>query len=371
LHRFLILLAILLLLAACGRGSRTDQAPGPDDSTAVADSSIVDTASEDEGDDEESAVPVEVVALSTGSIESVLRSTATLEAETQVRVVAEAARRVVELLVEEGDKVKRGELLVRLQDDEQTSALAKAKTLYEQAEREWERQESLEAKGLTTEREYNDAQAALEQRRIEVEDAERELGYTRVRATISGTVTQRFVRLGDQVNPGTELFEIIDFDSMVARIYLPEQDLGQLRSGQPARIHAPAIRSEPFEAMVDRVAPIVDAKTGTVKVTVDVGGQPGLRPGLYVDVELVTAREDAAVLVPKRALLYENDRTFVFRINEGRASRVELRPAMADVEFVRPLDGFAVGDTIVVAGQATLKDDSLVEIVDRDPEADS
>ena len=217
----------------------------------------------------------------------------------------------------------------------------------------------------------HDALANFEQRRIEIEDAEREVGYTRVRATISGTITQRFVRQGDQVNPGTELFEIVDFNSLVARIYVPEQELGKLRPQQPARIHALAVRPEPFAARVDRVAPIVDARTGTVKVTVDIGGQPGLLPGLYVDVELVTAREEQALLVPKRAILYENDRVFVFRIRDGRATRVELLPVMADVDFVRPLSGFAVGDTVVVAGQASLKDDALVEVVERSEESGS
>ena len=94
-----------------------------------------------------------------------------------------------------------------------------------------------------------------------------------------------------------------------------------------------------------------------------------MRPGLYVDVELVTAREEAALLVPKRAILYENDRVFVFRIRDGRAARVELLPVMADVDFVRPLSGFAVGDTVVIAGQASLKDDALVEIVQRSEES--
>lgn len=367
-RRSLALILILLLLSACGRGSDHEGDSGQNDSTATADSIVVADPT-DSDDEEEAAVPVEVVALGTGAIESVLRATATLEAETQVRVIAEASRRVVELLVEEGDQVRSGQLLVRLQDAEQTSAMAKAKTLFEQADREWQRQERLKEKGLTTDKEYNDALANLEQRRIEMEDAEREFGYTRVRATISGTITQRFIRQGDQVNPGTELFEIVDFESLVARIYVPEQELGKMSAGQPARVHAAAIRTEPFAARVDRVAPIVDARTGTVKVTVDIGGQPGLRPGLYVDVELVTAREEAALLVPKRAILYENDRVFVFRIRDGRAARVELLPVMADVDFVRPLSGFAVGDTVVIAGQASLKDDALVEIVQRSEES--
>lgn len=359
---------ILATLVSCGRGPGSGDAADAADSTSVRDSTVVSGTPVDE---DEAAVPVEVVALGTGPIESVLRATATLEAETRVLVLAEASRRIVELLVEEGDRVQRGQLLVRLQDAEQSSALAKAQTLFDQAEREWERQKSLQEKGLTTEKAYNDALADLEQRKIEVSDAERELGYTRVRATISGTITQRFARQGDQVNPGQELFEIIDFDSIVARIYVPEQELGKMKPGQAARIFAPAVRAEPFEARVDRIAPVIDARSGTVKVTVDIGGQPGLLPGLYVDVVLVTAREDDALLVPKRALLYENARTFVFRIEDGRAERVELRPTMADVDWVRPVDGFAVGDSVVVAGQASLKDGALVEVVRRDAEPGS
>jgi membrane fusion protein (multidrug efflux system) len=140
LRRSLALLLMLILLGACGRGPGSDesaQAPvAGGDSTAVAEESGPD-------DEEEAAIPVEVVALGTGPIESVLRATSTLEAETRVRVIAEASRRVVELLVEEGDQVSAGKLLVRLQDAEQTSALAKAQTLFDQAERERQRQERL------------------------------------------------------------------------------------------------------------------------------------------------------------------------------------------------------------------------------------
>ncbi len=345
-------LLALLLSAACS-GPRAD---AQDSSAAAADS----TAGRDP------AVPVEVEVVRTGPMESVLRSTATLEAEDQVIVAAEAARRVVEIRVEEGDEVHRGQLLLRLQDDEQRSALAKATTLLEQAEREWRRQEKLYEQKLTTEKAYNDALAAYEQRRLEKADAEREWGYTQVKAPIDGTVTQRFVKVGDQVNPGTQLFEIIDFTSLVARVYVPEKNLPRIAVGQPARILVPALGGRRYDAEVLRIAPVVDARTGTVKVTVDVGGQPGLRPGMYVDVELVTEVDPVAVRVPKRALVYEDDQVYVFLLHGDTVERVRIEPRMSDRDAVLPAAGVAAGDTLVVAGQAGLKSGARVEIVTRE-----
>ena len=356
-----LLIAVTLVFAqvlasGCGRGGpNPESAKANSDSTAVADDAV--------------AVPVEISVVATGPIESLIRSTATLEAEQQVVVFAEAARRVIEIAVEEGSRVDKGALLLRLQDAEQRSAVAKARTLLEQAEREWQRQEKLFEQQLTTDKAHNDALAELEQRRLAVADSERELGYTQVRAPIGGTVTRRFVKLGDQVNPGTQLFEIVDFESLQALIYVPEKELGQLAVGQPVRITAPALSDRVFAAAVERVSPIVDARTGTVKVTIDVGGQGSLRPGLYVDVALVTAVRPDAVLVPKRALVYENDQVFAFRVRGDNVERLSLLPAMSDRDNVMPASGVAVGDSLVTAGQAGLKDGSRVKIVERPGEA--
>ena len=348
-----LILSLLLPLAACGPNGGPG---GADRADAASDST----------ETEDPAVPVEISVVDTGPIEAVIRATSTIEAEERVTVVSEAARRVEQILVEEGDEVAKGALLLRLQDAEQKSMVAKARTALETARREWERQQRLYDRELTTEKTYNDALAAFEQREIELEDAERELSYTQVRAPIAGTVTQRFVKLGDQVSLGQQLFEIIDFESMQALIYVPEKELTRLAAGQTVRLRAPAIREEPYEATLDRVSPIVDAQTGTVKAVVAVGGQAGLRPGLYVDVEVVTDVVENATLVPKRAVVYDDDLMSVFRVRDGRAERVPLIPAMTDPLWIMPAEGIAVGDTVVTAGQAGLKNDAKVEIVTRE-----
>jgi len=318
----------------------------------------------------EEAVPVEVVALERGTIESALRFSATLEAERDVRVFAEAQRRVVELKVEEGDAVRSGALLIRLQDDEQRSALLRAEVDLRQAKREYDRQQSLYDRQLVSEQAYNDAALLYDQAEIAMDDARRNLTYTEVRAPFAGIVTERLVNVGDYVTLNQPLFRIVDFDSIVARIYVPEKDLPSLATGLNARLKAEAIGAVSFIGTVDRISPVVDPGTGTVKVTVATPRQEGLRPGMYVEVELVTAVHESALLLPKRTIVYDNDQLFVFRLgDERRVERIKVEPVLEDVENIEPAGGLAEGDQIVAAGQASLKDGALVRLPgDPDPE---
>ena len=322
-----------------------------------------DEGEDDEGEDEEEAIPIEVSELTLGPIESVLAFSANLEAESQVKVVAEAARQVMQLLVEEGDHVSRGQVLLRLQDEEQRSALAKVKSQMEKEGLEFTRQQRLYDQELISEEEFNNAKYELDQLHISQADAERELGYTQVRAQISGTVTQRMVSLGDQVQIGQELFELIDFNSIVARIYVPEKHLSELRTGLPAHVSAQAAPGLDYICNVKRIAPIIDPKSGTVKVTVSVGALRGLRPGMYVDVNLITATHSEAVLIPKRAVIYDSDQMYVYRLKgEDRVERVFIEAQLTDKFNVEPISGLDAGDRVVVAGQAGLKEGALVKL---------
>jgi membrane fusion protein (multidrug efflux system) len=327
---------------------------------------------DDEEESKEEAVPVEVRELSVGPIESVLAFSANLEAESQVKVVAEAARQVTQLLVEEGDRVRRGQVLLRLQDDEQRSALAKVKSQVDKADREYARQQRLFEQELISEEEFTNASYERDQLHISQADAERELSYTEVRAQISGTVTQRMVAIGDQVQIGQELFELIDFESIVARVYVPEKHITELRTGLPAQVSAQAAPGLDYTCSVKRIAPIIDPKSGTVKVTVDVGARKGLRPGMYVDVNLITATHNEAVLIPKRAVVYDNDQMFVYRMKgEDRVERVFIEPRLTDKFNVEPVSGLDAGDRVVVAGQAGLKEGALVKLTGTEAGASS
>jgi len=336
----------------------------------------------EDGDDadgeerEEQAVPVEVVELDRGSIEAVLRYSTNLEAEEQVGVYSQAARQIRNLNVEEGDQVRRGQVLLRLEDQQQRTRVAKVRSQLERARREFERQERLFRDELISEQAYNDASYELEQLKLEIEDAERELSYTDVKAPISGTITRRYVSVGDQVTLNQHLFDMVDFESIVARVYVPEKELGRLEVGQPARITAPAMGGDvAYRGRLERLSPVVDPGSGTIKVTVDIPRQEGLRPGMYVDVQLVTSVHDNALLIPKRAVVFDDDQIFVYRMRDGKAERVYVRPLLEDESWIEPAEAggegaLGVGDRVVVAGQAGLKDGAKVRLAGEKPPAE-
>ena len=322
-----------------------------------------DTASPADDD----AIPVAALPMFRGRIESVLRFSTNLEAESRVDVLSEAERHVTELLVEEGDTVRAGETLLLLEDEAQRTALRRVESQLDRSRLEFERQERLFEQDLISEQAYNQARYDTEQLELALEDAERELSYATVLAPISGVITERVVNVGDHVETHAKLFQIVDFDSIVARVFVPERQLPGLFVGQPARVLAQSLDGS-RQARVERISPVVDPRSGTVKVTLDIPGNQGLLPGMYVEVDLVAAVEDDALLAPKRALVYDQEQVFVFRVAEGaegpRAERLLVSILIESEDVVQLAGDLAEGQRLIVAGQAGLKDGARVRLLD-------
>lgn len=360
------LLAAALLCAACGGGdSRANASPSAEKGK---------DGKGGEGDKakQPQAAPVEVAMLRRGAMEAVLRFSADLEAEQAVPVHSQSPslRRVVQLLVEEGQRVGRGQILAKLQDDEQRHGVARASGQLEKARADLARQERLFAEKLVSEQAFNEAKHQLAQLEIELADAQQAWAYTELRAPIAGTVAVRRVKVGDVVTMDQSLFDLVDLDTLVVRVYVPERELGRVRPGQAARLFAQARPGVVFAGTVDRVAPVVDPKSGTVKVTVRVPQAPGLMPGMFLDVQLVTDVRQDALLLPKRALLLDHDQAWVYRLKrDSTVERLLVQPILEDARHVevRPAasraGGLVAGDQVVVAGQAGLKPGAKVRVI--------
>ncbi len=313
------------------------------------------------------AIPVAALPMFRGRIESVLRFSTNLEAESRVDVLSEAERHVTDLLVEEGDAVRAGQTLLRLEDEAQRTALKRVESQLERSRLEYERQARLFEQDLISEQAYNQARYDTEQLELALEDAERELGYATVLAPITGVVTERLVNVGDHVETHAKLFEIVDFDSIVARVFVPERRLSGLFVGQPARILAQSLAGS-REAAIERISPVVDPQSGTVKVTLGIPGNQGLLPGMYVEVDLVAAALEDALLAPKRALVYDKEQVFVFRVTQDdagpRAERLLVRVLVESEDVVHLESDLADGERLIVAGQAGLKDGARIRLLD-------
>jgi membrane fusion protein (multidrug efflux system) len=349
---FLLLSCVFPLLAGCAAGSGiAGEPPAAADATAASDD----------------AIPVAALPLFRGRIESVLRFSTNLEAENVVDVLSEAERHVTDLLVEEGDTVRAGQTMLLLEDEAQRTALRRVESQLERSRLEYERQKRLFEQDLISEQAYNQARYDMEQLELALEDAERELGYATVQAAISGVVTERVVNVGDHVETHARLFQIVDFDSIVARVFVPERQLSGLFVGQPARVLAQSLTGS-REAAIERISPVVDPQSGTVKVTLGIPGNQGLLPGMYVEVDLVAAALEDTLLAPKRALVYDQEQVFVFRVAQGddgpRAERLLVRVLIESEDVVHLEGGLTDGERLIVAGQAGLKDGARIRLLD-------
>jgi membrane fusion protein (multidrug efflux system) len=334
-------------------------------SSGTGDATADPASQSDAGRDEVEALPVEVATLGRGSISASLNASANLEAECAMQVYARTEGLVRELYVEEGYVVRLGELMLKLEDQDQRNHFLSVQGQLQKARREYQRQQSLFAQQLISEQVFNDATYQIEQLELTLDNARRQLEHTEVRAPIAGRVTARLVNQGARVQPGVHLFNIVDFESLVARIYVPEKELPRLKPGLQARVASQALAGRTFRGRLDRVAPVVDARSGTVKATVAIGAQPGLLPGMYVDVSLITDTHSNVLLVPKRALAYDGEQSFVYRLGQDdRVEKIAVEPVLSDEEFVEPAsDTLEPGDRVVVAGQAALKDGARVRVI--------
>ncbi|MFN7973074.1 MAG: efflux RND transporter periplasmic adaptor subunit [Acidobacteriota bacterium] len=324
---------------------------------------------------DEAALPVEVIPAFQGAIASYVTATTNLETKSEARVLAETDGVVRELLVEEGDDVKKGQPLARLDDREAQVGVARARAKSENDRAAYRRGEDLMKRDLISKDEFE--KLDLARRLSEAELAQMELSLSQKTATapFDGKVTERICRSGEKVAPGQHLFTVADFDPLIAIVHLPERQVSKLSQGTEVRAStgADAEDAEPsLRAFVAQVSPIVDAKTGTVKVTLAIPEPPkGVRPGSFVKVRLVQDAHEGAVLIPKEAVVRDLAENFVYIVDPAsKGDRVDKRKVelgMIEHGLIEVTNGLDRGEKVVTVGQGGLRPKSLVRIVRERP----
>jgi len=319
---------------------------------------------EAEGDDAKTPVPVEVAAVSEGSVSAYTSSTANLVAENEVKVLSEVEGRVLTLRVEEGDWVKNGQVLATLVRDDQAIAFKKAQLQETNARAAFDRATELVERELISREEFDKLSIDYEIAQQELAEAEWALKKTTIIAPFSGRITARMTQLGQHVRPGDELFQVTDFDPLVARIYLPERDVLGLEEGQDVQIRLDAATEVYFAGRIRQISPVVDTSTGTVKVTVEATEPPEqVRPGSFVTVNIVRVTHSDALLLPREAVLRELQKAHVYVAEDDVAEKRAVTLGLEEGELIEVLSGVAAGDRVIVTGQGGLKDGSAVKIL--------
>jgi membrane fusion protein (multidrug efflux system) len=178
-------------------------------------------------------------------------------------------------------------------------------------------------------------------------------------------ISARETQVGARVGTGTKVFSMVKLDEIVARVFVPGRYLSVVAENQPAVVTSEFLPDRSFKGWVKRISPVIDPKSGTFKVTVGVkSDKPSeLPPGLFVGVRVITATRDSAILIPKRAVIYEGGERYVFIVDKNRAVKKKLAVGYEDPVNVEAVSGIEIGGSVIVLGQSGLKDGAMVRAV--------
>ena len=351
-----LLLTAAALAAACGGGSKADT-----------------PAATPRG------VGVRAATVATRDLEDTLVVTGTLKPRAQVEIVAEVSARLQKVLRDEGAKVTVGEALAlldetdyRLARERAQAALAVAEANRAHAAAEKERADNLLRTGGITDKDHLSAQvglqvaeASLAQARTEVAIAAQRLARTRVTAPFSGCVARRFADPGAMLADGSPLFTLVDDSVLELRASVASADYGKVKVGAAADVSVDALPDVVIAGRVARIPPLVDERSRSFTVVVEVRGRPGLVGGVFARASVRVGMAAGALVVPPRALIRDGSRPDEAQIFVVVAGKVDKRTVSLGVEApdaVQVTKGLAAGEVVVLDPPTALGTGAPVEV---------
>ena len=307
------------------------------------------------------ALPVEVAAVERRDLHDILQATAPLEADSEALVVARVAGAIIRIEVEEGDTVTAGQVLARLDGERLRLRMIKAKAELDRADGELRRIERLRAQNLVSAATFEELAFTREALEAAYELHRLEFSHTTVRAPVSGVVSLRHVKQGEQVVPGEALFSITDTGTLLAYLHLPQNELARVEAGDRAVFSVDSLPGARFAAAIARISPTVDARTGTFRATLDVDNAAGqLAPGMFSRFEITAGTRTGALVIPTAAIVSDTDERAVFVLEDGHAVRRGIETGVEHEDVTEVVSGLGPGERVIVSGHDALANGSRV-----------
>ena len=309
--------------------------------------------------------PVEVATVNRGTLARTSTVSGILEPLRTVGVNALMSGALLSVNVEEGNYVREGQTLAQIDARELEAQVKSATAALDLAESTAKRSDELWRQRIVTALEYERDRAALASAQATLEQLKTRLGYATIRAPINGVVTERRLQTGDIVSPQTRLFTVADNSTLVSRVMVSELEVPLLRQGATVDVTVDALGGARVQGRIRRVFPSADSLTRLVPVEVALTGSAldQLRPGYTIRSTFRLGSRNDALLVPTRAVIGPAGARTVVIVRQGKSERRIVRVGPDIDGTTEVLEGLAVGDTVIVAGQALLRDGSPVRIV--------
>ena len=320
-------------------------------------------------------VSVEIAAVKQARLQDDAQAVGSLNSRQAVTLKPETAGRVARIAFKDGQGVKRGQLLVQLDDTLQRAELSQAQAQLSIARANLKRNEELLAQSFVAARVVDESRAALQVAEAQVDLAQARLQRMRIIAPFDGTLGLRSINLGQYVKDGDPLVNLEDTSQLTVDFRLPERYQNRIAPGQSVQVQLDALPGQRYQARVLAVDPLLDANGRSIAVRAEMPSSRGqeLRPGMFARVLIVFSVNENALVVPEEALVPQGGRQYVYVLDEQgqgdarkrTSRRVEVELGVRRGADVQITQGLKPGDTVVVAGQQRLqRDGTVVRVVD-------
>lgn len=309
--------------------------------------------------------PVQVEVVSRADVARDVATTGLVEPLRTIGVVSQLAGVLESVAVEEGDRVRAGQVLARLAVPEVDAQLASAEVALKVAESAAARSTTLRAAGVITVTEDEAAQAALASARSTRDQLRVRRGFATVTAPADGVVLERRVEPGDVASPQLRLFSVADLSTLVVRVPVSELLIASLREGGKVAVRLDALPGREITGSIRRIFPSADSTTRLVPVEVAINGAAArdVKPGYLARAVFTLSPRTDLLMVPITAVLENPRGAVVYVVQGGKAVRRDVQRGSTFEGRVEITEGLKVGDSVVVAGATFLRDGGEVRVV--------
>ena len=266
-----------------------------------------------------------------------------------------------------GDIVKLEEAIIVLDDPEYENSIAidSKKLNLDIAQQEYTKQQSLFEKGGVTQREMRNSEVSYTNAKYDYENSKLKLSKMKVVSPFSGVIVELpYNTQNVRIAAGQPLFTVMDYGQMYMEVSLPEKYVNDLQSGMKVRLTSYNLQKDTIWGTITDLSPAISAETRTFKGRIDISN-PNLRlkPGMFVNADIVITKKENTIVVPKELVLRNNDIQYVFIIEKSIARLREVSTGIENANNVEILTGLSKDDRLVVKGFETLKDNSKVKVI--------
>ena len=315
---------------------------------------------------------VEVVKVEQIKLVDETQSVGSLRSNQGVVLRPEVGGRVSQVLFKDGQKVKKGQLLIQFDDQLPAAQLMQAKAELSIAQANHTRNQELVSQNFISKRSVDESEAALQVAQAKLALAQATLQRLKVVAPFDGVAGLRQINVGDYLKDGADMVNVEDIEAVLLDFRLAERFQTKIKPGQKAQVTFDALPGRKFSAVVQAIDPLIDANGRSVGVRGCIDNrQMQLRPGMFARVNAVFGERDKALVVPEEAIVPQGGRSFVVRVVPGAnkdelvSERVVVKIGIRQPGKVEILEGLSLDDSVVVAGQQRLqKDGTPVRVVD-------